>query len=129
VLLSVLLRQEQSSNYTKIQEIKGHLVLWTNSEVIKLVHNVEVEFRRLFLYKPRISRTLSRTCKSHVTWIDVQESTFAWINQTIEAFTRLMSNRIFNVHLRLWTLKYHEYSNENIILDVAITPLQLCFHY
>jgi len=79
-----LLRPEQGLNYIKIQEIKGYLVL----------------------YNPRNSRTLSRTCKSHVTWVSVQKSTFAWINQEIEAFTRLMSKKIINVHLRLWTLKY-----------------------
>jgi len=44
--------------------------------------------------------------KVHVTWICVQESTFAWINQAIKAYTRIMSKGIFNVHLRLWTLMY-----------------------
>jgi len=113
VLLSVLLRQEQGLNYTKIQETKEHLVLWTNFEFRKLVQNVgqgvhqnvQVEFRRLVLHKPRNSRTLLRTCKSYVTWINVQESTFAWINQAIKTFTRLMPKMIFNVHLRLWTFE------------------------
>jgi len=111
VLLSILLRLEQGLNYTKIQEIKWHLVLWT--EFKKLVQNVpqrvdqnvQAEFMRLFLYKPINSRTLSRTWKAHVTRIYVQESTFAWINQAIKAFTMLMSKRIFNVHFRLWTFE------------------------
>ena len=106
-----LLRQKQGLNYTKIQEIKGYLVLWTNFEFRKLVQNVaqwvdqnvQAEFRRSVLHKPRNSRTLSRTCKSYVTWINVQESTFAWINQAIKTFVRLMAKKKFNVHLRLWT--------------------------
>jgi len=40
MLLSVLLRQEQCLNHTKIQEIKGHLNSWSNSEVGKLDQNV-----------------------------------------------------------------------------------------
>jgi len=35
-----------------------------------------------------------------VTWIYVQESTFAWINQAIKAYTRIMSKRILNVHFK-----------------------------
>ena len=48
-------------------------------------------------------------------------------NQAIKAFTRLMLKRIFNVHSRLWTLMYKEYSKENIILDVTITARHCCF--
>jgi len=40
VLLSVLLRQEQGLNHTKIQEIKGHLNSWSNTKVRKLDQNV-----------------------------------------------------------------------------------------
>ena len=40
MLLSVLLRQEQGLNHTKIQEIKGHLNSWSNTEVRKLDQNV-----------------------------------------------------------------------------------------
>lgn len=42
-----------------------------------------------------------RSCKAHMTWVYVQESTFAWINQAIKAYTRIMSKKAFNVHLRL----------------------------
>jgi len=113
-VLEWLTKTQIKFNHTKIQEIKWHLNSWTNSEFTKLVQNVaqkvdqnvQAEFRRLFLYKPRISRTLSRTCKLYVTWTNVQENISAWINQAIKAFTRLMSKGIFNVHLRLWTLKW-----------------------
>ena len=39
MLLSVLLRQEQGLNHT-IQEIKGHLNSWSNTEVKNLDQNV-----------------------------------------------------------------------------------------
>ena len=40
MLLSVLLRQEQVLNHTKIQRIKGHLNSRSNTEVRKLDQNV-----------------------------------------------------------------------------------------
>jgi len=40
VLLSVLLKKEQSLNHTNIQRIKRHLNLWSNIEVRKLNQNV-----------------------------------------------------------------------------------------
>jgi len=40
VLLSVLLRQEQGLNHTKIQRIKWHLNSWSNTEDRKLDQNV-----------------------------------------------------------------------------------------
>jgi len=137
MLLNVLLRQEQGLNHTKIQEIKGHLNSWTNYEVKKSVQNVaqrvdqnvQAEFRRLFLHKLRDSRTLSRTCKLYVTWTNVQESTSAWINQAIKAFTRLMSKRIFNVHLRLWTLKCKDYSKREYHPRCFNHCYSVLFHY
>ncbi|KEH39204.1 hypothetical protein MTR_2g090780 [Medicago truncatula] len=57
--------------------------------------NVQAEIRRLFLNKPKSLKNFDqRSCKAHVTWVYVQESTFAWINQAIKACTRILSKKM-----------------------------------
>jgi len=63
--------------------------------------SLQKHYFRSTLQKLHFSYRLLFQYKAHVTWICVQESTFAWINQAIKAYTRIMSKRIFNVHLRL----------------------------
>ena len=79
------------------------------------LQKLQKHYFRSTLQKLHFSCWLLFQYKAHVTWICVQESTFAWINQAIKAYTRIMSKRIFNVHLRL------------IFLDVKITALHCCF--
>jgi len=63
--------------------------------------NVQAEIKRLFLHKPRISRTLIKVMQDTCDMVKCPGKYIAWINQAINAYTRIMSKRILNVPLRL----------------------------
>ena len=104
MLLSVLLRQKQVLNYTKNQEIKGHLNSWSNTEVRKLDQNVledqnvQAEIR---------SFTSEASLKKHASEASLQKLCFRSVTSGARFRSFTSEALLQELHLRSTLQKLH----------------------